>query len=124
MHGAEEELFTELPVVDRRPAAGRACFTSDDQGAQLQAMDRKLPLIEIGYQVFATGETEEFGAVREVLPGGRPEIVVDIENSGDHAIPLSAVTAVTEQKVMVDLRRLPEAVREAVKHAHDAEDFP
>jgi hypothetical protein len=25
---------------------------------------------------------------------------------------------------MVDLRKLPEGVREAVKHAHDAEDFP
>jgi len=50
--------------------------------------------------------------------------VVDIENAGDHVIPLSAVTAVTEQKVMVDLRKLPDSVREAVKHAHDAEDFP
>jgi hypothetical protein len=87
-------------------------------------MDRKLPLIEVGYQVFAAGETEEFGAVREVLPGGRPQIIVDIENSGDHPIPLAAVTAVTEQKVIVDLRKLPESVREAIKHAHDAEDFP
>jgi hypothetical protein len=87
-------------------------------------MDRKLPLIEVGFQVFANGESEEFGAVREVLPGGRPQIVVDIENSGDHVIPLSAVSAVTEQKVMVDLRKVPESVRDAVKHAHDAEDFP
>ena len=87
-------------------------------------MDRKLPLIEIGFQVFASGETEEFGAVREVLPGGRPQIVVDIENSGDHVIPLTAITAVTEQKVIVDLRKLPDVVREAVKHAHDAEDYP
>ncbi len=87
-------------------------------------MDRKLPLIEIGFQVFAIGETEEFGAVRDVLPGGRPQIVVDIENSGDHVIPLSAITAVTEQKVIVDLRKLPDVVREAVKHAHDAEDYP
>jgi hypothetical protein len=87
-------------------------------------MDRKLPLIEVGFQVFASGESEEFGAVREVAPGGRPQIVVDIENAGDHVIPLSAITAVTEQKVIVDLRKLPESVREAVKHAHDAEDFP
>jgi hypothetical protein len=87
-------------------------------------MDRKLPLIEVGFQVFASGESEEFGAVREVLPGGRPQIVVDIENSGDHVIPLTAITAVTEQKVMVDLRKVPESVRDAVKHAHDAEDFP
>ena len=47
-----------------------------------------------------------------------------VKNAGDHVIPLSAVTAVTEQKVMVDLRKLPDSVREAVKHAHDAEDFP
>jgi len=25
---------------------------------------------------------------------------------------------------MVDLRKLPDGVRDAVKHAHDAEDFP
>ena len=113
-----------------RPTAGANCkarssrFTSERDGAQFPAMDRKLPLIEVGFQVFANGESEEFGAVREVLPGGRPQIVVDIENSGDHVIPLSAVTAVTEQKVMVDLRKVPESVRDAVKHAHDAEDFP
>jgi hypothetical protein len=113
-------------AADGRPPAGRGASVlyPDGEGAQLSPMQRKLPLIEVGYQVFGDGESEEFGAVREVLPGGRPEIVVDIENYGDHLIPLSAVTAVTEQKVMVDLRKLPESVREAVKHAHDAEDFP
>ena len=91
---------------------------------KLRRMARKLPLIEIGYQVFPEGNEEDFGAVREVAPGGRPEIVVDIENSGDHVIPLDAVTAVTEQKVIVDLRKLPDAIRNAIQHAHDAEDFP
>jgi hypothetical protein len=87
-------------------------------------MARKLPLIEVGYQVFPTDGEEDFGAVREVAPGGRPEILVDIENSGDHVIPLDAVTTVTEQKVIVDVRKLPEEIRKAIQHAHDAEDYP
>src|SRR5262249_31800124 len=54
----------------------------------------KLPLIEVGFQVFAKDGGEEFGAVRDVVPGGRPEIVVYIENSHEYTIPLSAITAV------------------------------
>jgi hypothetical protein len=91
---------------------------------KLGRMARKLPLIEVGYQVFPSDREEEFGAVREVAPGGRPEILVDIENAGDHLIPLDAVTAVTEQKVIVDVHKLPDSVRAAIQHAHDAEDFP
>ena len=87
-------------------------------------MARKLPLIEVGYQVFPHDRTEEFGAVREVAPGGRPELLVDIENAGDFVIPLDAVTAVLEEKVIVDVKKLPERVQNAIQHAHDAEDYP
>ena len=87
-------------------------------------MARKLPLIEVGFQVFPNGSTEEFGAVREVAPGGRPELVVDIENAGDFVIPLEAVAGVEEQKVMVDVNKLPPRIRQAIEHAHDAEDYP
>jgi hypothetical protein len=37
---------------------------------------------------------------------------------------LDAVTAVTEQKVIVDVRKLPDEIRSAIQHAHDAEDYP
>ena len=50
---------------------------------------RKLPAIEVDYQVFAVGSEEEFGAVREVRPA---EIVVYIEDFGDTTVPLSAVS--------------------------------
>src|ERR1044072_6058144 len=50
--------------------------------------------IEIGYQVFVSDGGEEVGAVREVSPNGKPEIVVYVENSGDFFVPLSAVEAV------------------------------
>jgi hypothetical protein len=82
---------------------------------------KKLPLIEIGYQVFTSDGGEEFGAVRQVVPGGRPEIVVYIENTGDFVIPLAAITAVHSQKVIVNVGQLDERVRVAIGHAHDAE---
>jgi hypothetical protein len=90
----------------------------------LSAMPRKLPLIEVGYHVFSEGGDEEVGAVREVAPGGRPELVVDIENAGDFVVPLDAVTAVLEEKVIVDPKKLPDRVVQAMQHAHDAEDYP
>jgi ribosomal 30S subunit maturation factor RimM len=81
----------------------------------------KLPLIELGYQVFTRDGGEEVGAVRDVVPGGRPEIVVYVENTGDLVVPLSAVTAVHSQKVIVDVDKLDERTRVAIGRAHDAE---
>jgi hypothetical protein len=76
--------------------------------------------IEVGFQVFTRDGGEEFGAVREVHPDGG-EMIVHIENAGDHPIPLEAVHDVHYEKVIVDLGRVPRAVRAAVRHAHDAE---
>jgi hypothetical protein len=90
----------------------------------LSRMARKLPMIEVGFHVFPEGADEEVGAVREVAPGGRPELVVDIENAGDFVVPLDAVTAVLEEKVIVDVNKLPDRLQTAIQHAHDAEDFP
>jgi hypothetical protein len=82
---------------------------------------RKLPLIEIGYQVFTRDGGDEIGAVRQVVPNDRPEIVVYIENAGDFTIPLVAITAVHSQKVIVDLDKLEPRVQVAIGRAHDAE---
>ena len=90
----------------------------------LSRMAQKLPMIEVGFHVFPQGGDEEVGAVREVAPGGRPELLVDIENAGDFIIPLDAVTAVLEEKVIVDVAKLPDRLQNAIRHAHDAEDFP
>src|SRR5438132_13288867 len=77
-----------------RTPGGLPGWTNGPYGAKAWHMARKLPLIEVGFQVFPNGSTEEFGAVREVAPGGRPELVVDIENAGDFVIPLEAVAGV------------------------------
>jgi hypothetical protein len=82
---------------------------------------RKLPAIEAGYQAFAVGAEEEFGAVREVGPSS---IVVYVEDHGDTAIPLSAVTQVIEEKVIVDISKLDKKLQDAITRAHRDEDFP
>jgi hypothetical protein len=82
---------------------------------------KRLPPIEVGYQAFAKGSEEEFGAVRQVRP---QDIVVYIEDAGDTIVPISAVIEVIEGKVIVDIQRLDEAVRRAIANAHRDEDFP
>jgi hypothetical protein len=80
-------------------------------------------LISPGDQVFAADGGEEFGAVRQVRPGGRPALVVYVENGGEFVIPLDAVRAVHSGKVIVQISRLPAEVRSAIRHAHDAERY-
>ena len=63
-----------------------------------------------------------FGTVRQVAPHGRPEIVIYVENAGDFVVPLEAVQAVHAQKVIVDCNKLEHRLRQAIGHAHDAEE--
>ena len=81
----------------------------------------KLHLIEVGYQTFVADGSDEFGAVRDVVPDGRPELVVYVENSGEFVVSLDAVTAVHDQKVILDPARLEPRLVEAIRKAHDAE---
>ena len=78
--------------------------------------------IEIGYQTFVSDGGEEFGAVREVSPNGRPELVIYVENAGEFVVPLSAVEAVHSQKVILNCAKLERRLRRAIGHAHDAEE--
>lgn len=84
---------------------------------------KKLPLIEAGYQAFVRGVDEEFGAVRDVVPDGRPELVIYVENSGEFVVPLDAVASVHDQKVIFDPDRLAPNLTEAIRKAHDAESL-
>jgi hypothetical protein len=77
--------------------------------------------IRVGFQVFPKGGAEEFGAVRDVCPGGRQDLLINIENGGDHLIPLASILEVHDEKVIVDVARLPDALRTLIAHAHDAE---
>ena len=78
--------------------------------------------IEVGYQAFVSDGGEEFGAVREVSPNGRRELVIYVENAGDFVVPISAVEAVHSQKVILDCGKLERRLRQAIGHAHDVEE--
>jgi hypothetical protein len=77
--------------------------------------------VEAGYQVFVRDGGEEVGAVREVRPAGRPEIVIYFENYGEQLVPVTAVRSVHDGKVVLDVDALDPTVRQAIAHAHDAE---
>jgi len=77
--------------------------------------------IEVGFQAFAADGGEEFGAVRQVSPNGKPELVIYVENAGDFVVPLAAVESVHSQKVILNCRKLDRRLRKAIGHAHDGE---
>jgi hypothetical protein len=77
--------------------------------------------IEIGFQVYTVEGGEAFGAVRGYMPQSNA-LVVYIENAGDFVIPLEAIRAVHDGKVVVDPERLDARVRTAIAHAHDREE--
>lgn len=83
-----------------------------------------LPPIEIGFAVFLGDGADAFGAVRDIVPDGRPVLVVNVENAGDVEIPIEAVVKVVEKRVVVAFDRLDERVRAALPHIQDREDFP
>ena len=76
--------------------------------------------IEVGYQAFVSDGGEEFGAVRAVSPNGQPELLIYVENAGDFVVPLSEV--VHSQKVILSCGKLDRSLRQAIGHAHDAEE--
>jgi hypothetical protein len=78
--------------------------------------------LQEGFEVFVADDAKAFGAVRQVSPHGRPEFVVYVENAGDFVVSLDAVEAVHSQKVIVNCAKLDKRLRQAIGHAHDAED--
>ena len=78
--------------------------------------------IEEDFEVYVHDGDVGFGAVREVRPGGRTEIVIYVENAGDFTVPLSAVREVHDEKVVLDCAKIDRRLKEAIGHAHVAED--
>ena len=78
--------------------------------------------IREGFEVFTHDGEKAFGAVRQVAPRGRRELVIYVENAGDFVVPLGAVKDVHAQKVILDRGKLDARLRAAIDHAHDAED--
>jgi hypothetical protein len=109
----------QLAGVSKYP---RDALTSVGQEGRMARQPRWHEAISVGFQVFAKDAEEEFGAIRDVCPGGREEFLVNIENGGDHCLPLSAIVDVHDEKVIVEPSRLPDSIRRLIKHAHDAEE--
>ena len=54
---------------------------------------------------------------------GLPEdLLVYVENAGEFPIPWDAVQAVHAKKVIIECGKLDRRLRDAIGHAHDAED--
>jgi hypothetical protein len=75
--------------------------------------------IEKGFMAFVADGSEGIGAVREVTG---TSLVIYVENAGEFVVPMSAVTNVHSQKVMLNPERLDKAFLSAIGHAHDRED--
>jgi hypothetical protein len=69
--------------------------------------------------VFLAEGQEGIGAVRDVQPDS---VSVFVENFGEFHVPLDAVKAVHDQKVVLNRDRVSVKLLRAVEHAHDAED--
>jgi hypothetical protein len=75
--------------------------------------------IEVGNMVFLKEGSEGIGAVRELKGDG---FSLYVENAGEFFIPRAAVVKVHDGKVLVNPAALDIRLRDAVRHAHDAED--
>ncbi|WP_295558615.1 hypothetical protein [uncultured Hyphomicrobium sp.] len=75
--------------------------------------------IQRDFMVFLAEGQEGIGAVRDVQADA---ISVYVENFGEFLVPLAAVKAVHDQKVILNRDHVPEKLLRAVVHAHDSED--
>jgi len=75
--------------------------------------------IQQDFMVFFAEGREGIGAVREVTEDA---ISVYVENCGEFLVPLTAIRAVHDHKVLVDPDQVSQTLLRAVAHAHDAED--
>lgn len=78
--------------------------------------------IQKDFEVFVHDGEKAVGAVRDVTPNDRPEILVYVEGAGDFVVPLSAVREVIAERVVLDCAKLDLRLKRAIGHAHDSED--
>lgn len=80
-------------------------------------MDGKLKEVEVGFQLYLDESANSYGAVRQVAPGDRDEIIVYIQNEGNFIIPSRAVRSVHDSKVMLDRQQLDDRIQQAISRA-------
>ncbi len=78
--------------------------------------------IQEGFDVFLHDGAKAVGAVRQVRPGGREEVVIYVEDAGDFVVPLSAVKDTYSEKVTLFPDRLEQRLKDAIARAHSHED--
>ena len=74
--------------------------------------------VKIGDQLFQREDGAAFGAVVGIHAH---ELLVEIEGVGQAVLPGSAIKAVHDGKLIVDISLLPAPLRTSIKHAHDRE---
>lgn len=80
----------------------------------------RLSDIRRDWQVFARDGAVAIGAVRDV---SATAIEVYIEAYGDVTLDPDQIASAHDEKVVLDLAALPEDLRDAIKRAHDGEDY-
>lgn len=78
--------------------------------------------IEEGNEVFLHDGEAAFGSVLHAPPAGADELVIFVEDAGEFRIPMTAVKAVHDGKVLLNKGLLGVELLEAIGHAHDEED--
>ena len=78
--------------------------------------------IQEGFEVFIADGTKAVGTERKVSAQHPRSVTIYFENAGDRLVPLEAVSDVHSEKVVLDVSKLDPALRNAIRHVHDAED--
>ncbi len=78
--------------------------------------------IEEGFEVFLHDGDVAFGAVQHAPAPGAHELVIYVEDTGEFRVPMTAVKAVHEGKVMLNKGMLHVELLEAIARAHAEED--
>jgi len=74
--------------------------------------------VYVDFEVFPGEGDQAIGAVREIHPD---HLIAWIENHGDTRIDAEHIESVHDGKVVLVSGTLPDELREAIAHAHDAE---
>ncbi|MGE0025293.1 MAG: hypothetical protein AB7S70_16860 [Hyphomicrobium sp.] len=75
--------------------------------------------IQRDFMVFLAEGQEGIGSVHDIGPDS---ISVYVENFGEFVVPLAAVKAVHDDKVILDRAQVSDKLLRAVRYAHDSED--
>jgi len=83
-------------------------------------MELMMEKIQEGFDVLLHDGEVAFADVLRVLPRG--DLVIYVENAGEFTVPAAAIKDVHDEKVILNCDRLDAKLKNAIGHAHDAED--